>query len=75
MIRRRAQITDRTRTEVFVGQLSAAVVAKTSVLVLSVICALLLIIYMCTMFYFCVRKVILQNQKEREVRTTTIFRG
>jgi hypothetical protein len=48
---------------------------KTSVLVLSVICALLLIIYMCTMFYFCVRKVILQNQKEREVRTTTIFRG
>ena len=45
------------------------------VLALSVVCALLLVIYICTMFYFCMRKVILQNQKERDVRNTTIFRG
>lgn len=61
--------------EVFATTAAESCPTKTSVLVLSVICALLLIIYMCTMFYFCVRKVILQNQKEREVRTTTIFRG
>jgi len=48
---------------------------RTSVLALSVVCALLLVIYICTMFYFCMRKVILQNQKERDVRNTTIFRG
>ena len=36
---------------------------RTSVLALSVVCALLLVIYICTMFYFCMRKVILQNQK------------
>jgi len=48
---------------------------RTSVLALSVVCALLLVIYVCTMFWFCMRKVILQNQKERECRTATIFRG
>ena len=42
---------------------------RTSVLALSVVCALLLVIYICTMFYFCMRKVILQNQK---VSSTTI---
>ena len=36
---------------------------RTSVLALSVVCAMLLVIYICTMFYFCMRKVILQNQK------------
>ena len=36
---------------------------RTSVLALSVVCALLLVLYICTMFYFCMRKVILQNQK------------
>merc|ERR1719510_945845 len=48
---------------------------RTSVLALSVVCALLLVIYICTMFYFCMRKVILQNQKESALRNATIFRG
>jgi len=48
---------------------------RTSVLALSVVCALLLVIYICTMFWFCMRKVILQNQKDRDLRNTTIFRG
>merc|ERR1719328_708381 len=48
---------------------------RTSVLALSVVCAMLLVIYICTMFYFCMRKVILQNQKERDCRGSTIFRG
>jgi hypothetical protein len=45
-----------------------------SVLALSVVCALLLVIYICTVFYLCMRKVILQNQKARECNRT-IFRG
>jgi len=48
---------------------------RTSVLALSVVCAMLLVIYICTMFYFCMRKVILQNQKESSLRNATIFRG
>jgi len=49
--------------------------SRTSVLALSVVCALLLVIYICTVFYFCMRRVILQNQKQRPDRNTTIFRG
>ena len=41
---------------------------RTSVLALSVVCAMLLVIYICTMFYFCMRKVILQNQKVSFIR-------
>lgn len=52
----------------------AACPSRTSVLALSVVCALLLVIYICTVFYLCMRKVILQNQKERECNRT-IFRG
>jgi len=48
---------------------------RTSVLALSVVCALLLVLYICTMFYFCMRKVILQNQKESHLRNSSIFRG
>jgi len=48
---------------------------RTSVLALSVVCGLLLILYICTMFYFCMRKVILQNQKESHLRNSSIFRG
>jgi len=48
---------------------------RTSVLALSVVCALLLVLYICTMFYFCMRKVILQNQKESSLRNASIFRG
>merc|ERR1711953_141400 len=48
---------------------------RTSVLALSVVCALLIVIYICTMFYFCMRKVILQDQKESALRNATIFRG
>jgi len=48
---------------------------RTSVLALSVVCALLLVLYICTMFYFCMRKVILQNQKESHLRNASIFRG
>jgi len=49
--------------------------SRTSVLALSVVCALLLVLYICTMFYFCMRKVILQNQKESHLRNASIFRG
>jgi len=48
---------------------------RTSVLALSVVCGLLLILYICTMFYFCMRRVILQNQKESHLRNSSIFRG
>jgi len=48
---------------------------RTSVLALSVVCGLLLILYICTMFYFCMRRVILQNQKESRMRNSSIFRG
>ena len=48
---------------------------RTSVLALSVVCALLLVLYICTLFYFCMRKVILQNQKESQLRNSSIFRG
>jgi len=48
--------------------------SRTSVLALSVVCALLLVIYICTVFYMCMRRVILANQKERSIQTS-IFRG
>merc|ERR1719350_1267869 len=64
-----------TSEEVFAAPSEENCPTRTSVLALSVVCALLLVIYICTMFYFCMRKVILQNQKERECRASTIFRG
>jgi len=64
-----------TSEEVFSSPSEENCPTRTSVLALSVVCALLLVIYICTMFYFCMRKVILQNQKERDCRGSTIFRG
>lgn len=49
--------------------------SKTSVLALAVVCALLLVIYICTVFYMCMRRVILSNQKERSCVDSSIFRG
>jgi hypothetical protein len=49
--------------------------SKTAVLSLAVICALLIVIYICTIFYVFMKRMIRTQQKERSVRDPGIFRG